>query len=364
VAALLVTGAKAAASVVSGSAVEWLRLPAVVKVANGRYTPDDEGGAVGDVMAQRAAMLADAVQSFRPDLVLVDRYPRGMQNELVPAFELLRRERPRVPAVLGLRDILDRPETVSDEWEAGAYGDAIRELYDAVLIYGDQSVFDAVTEYQFPDDIAAMTTYTGYLGDDVIARSAPELRARHTGTGRRLVVCTLGGGRDAAFLAETFLSATGLLARHGWDGVLITGPYMSTDDVARLRRHPRAAATRILELVSDVPSYLGAADAVVCMGGYNTMCEVLALAVPVVAIPRVQPREEQLMRCERFSERGLLSMLHPDRLSPNRLADAVTAVSETSMAGQPARFRRVAHHGIETTAARLALLLPVPVGPR
>jgi predicted glycosyltransferase len=365
--ALLVTGAKAVGSVVSGSGVDWLRLPAVIKVANGCYAPD-EGNEAGhhriDVLRRRADMIADAVRTFRPDLVLVDRYPRGMHDELTPAFEILQREHPEVPAVLGLRDILDRRETVWDEWQRARHSEAIRELYRSVLVYGDRSVFDAVEEYQLPDDIAAKTTFTGYLGDDVTAPSARQIRNRHRRPGRRLAVCTLGGGRDAYPVADTFLSAMGRLSRHGWDGLLVTGPYMSLDDVAKLRVHPMANRIPILEIVRDVPSHLGAADVAVCMGGYNTMCEVLALAVPAVAIPRIKPREEQLMRCERFAERGLLSVLRPDELRPGPLADAVVAVAEVSNPARLAPFRDIAHSGIETTATELASFLPVPVGER
>jgi predicted glycosyltransferase len=362
--ALLVTGAKAAARVVSASGVDWLGLPAVVKVANSRYEADDDGHPVSEVMRRRAALIEDAVRTFRPDLVLVDRYPRGIHDELVPAFEVLQRRDPEVPLVLGLRDILDRRETIWEEWQRARHTEAIRELYRSVLVYGDRSVFDAVTEYRFPDDIAAMTTYTGYLGDDVTAPNALDVRARYARPGRRLAVCTVGGGHDAYPVAGTFLNAMGRLARHGWDGLLITGPYMSVDNVARLRRHPIAGAIPILEIVPDMPSHLAAADAAVCMGGYNTMCEVLALTVPAVAIPRVRPRQEQLMRCAQFAERGLLSMLHPGRLSPRRLADAVASVGEPSRVAQPSRFHEIAHRGIEATAAQLASLLPVSVGPQ
>src|SRR5262249_24579485 len=161
-----------------GSGVGWLRLPAVRKVANSRYESDDDGHSVAEVVQRRTVMIADAVRTFRPDLVLVDSYPRGFHDELSPAFDVLQRERPGVPAVLGLRDILDRRETIWDEWRRGKHSEAIRELYRSVLVYGDGSVFDAVSQYQFPDDVAAMTTYTGYLGDDVLAPDALEVRAR------------------------------------------------------------------------------------------------------------------------------------------------------------------------------------------
>jgi predicted glycosyltransferase len=361
--ALLVTGAKAAATVVSRFGLEWLRLPAVAKVGKGRYETDEHGYSSGDIIAYRASMIADAVRTFRPDIVLVDRYPLGLRDELSPAFNILRRDR-EIPAVLGLRDILDDADTVKEEWATAGHSQRIRDLYHSVLIYGDRSVYDPVSQYQMPDDIADLTTFTGYLADDFDAADSLDVRNRFAPPGGRLVVCTLGGGKDAYQLAETFLSAARRLSVRGWNGLLVTGPYMSDEDVARLHAHPMATSIPIIEMVQDVPSHLAAADAVVCMGGYNTMCEVLALAVPAVAIPRTQPRQEQLMRCERFAARGLISILPPDRLSDGALAEAVLAVSESERGALGERCDDIARTGIEVTSSRLASLLPTAVGSR
>jgi predicted glycosyltransferase len=360
--ALLVTGAKAADRVVSRFGVDWLRLPAVAKIGNGLYEPDEDGYSEIDVIEHRAEMIADAVRTFRPDIVLVDRYPRGMHDELSPALDVLRRRSRDIPIVLGLRDILDDADTVREEWEGADHSQTIRGLYHSVLIYGDRSVYDPVAEYNMPEDIADRTTFTGYLADDFAALDSCDVRRRFARPGGRLVVCTLGGGKDAYELAETFLSAAGRLSVRGWDGLLVTGPYMAVEHVARLYAHPMAASIPIIEMVPDVPSHLAAADAVVCMGGYNTMCEVLALAVPAVTIPRTQPRQEQLMRCERFAARGLISTLRPDRLSERALADEVLTAAESKRGELGERFREISHRGIEVTSARLASLLPVAIG--
>lgn len=360
--ALLVTGAKAAGKVIAPFGEQWLRLPAVVKVANGRYVPDEEGFSAADVMLRRAELLTDAVRSFNPHLVLVDRYPRGMHDELVPALDVIRRCNPEVPVVLGLRDIIDRPDTVHEEWHRCRHAETIRDLYRGVLVYGDRSVFDPIIEYRIPDDVAAITTFTGYLADDMTTPMAAEVRGRCTRPGRRLVVCTLGGGGDAYRLAETFLTSCDRLSADGWDGLLVSGPYMPAAHTARLRAHPMARTVPVVEMVDDLPSHLAAADAVVCMGGYNTICEVLAVGVPAVAVPRVRPRQEQVMRCEAFAARGLISTLHPDRLSPDRLADAAVRAAELHTSGAADRFDRVAHTGINVSAGRLGGLLGALVG--
>lgn len=61
------------------------------------------------------------------------------------------------------------------------------------------------------------------------------------------------------------------------------------------------------------------------MGGYNTVCEAVGLGKRVVVVPRVHPRQEQLIRAQRFAQLGLVSMVHPNDLSPDRLQEAVWA---------------------------------------
>jgi predicted glycosyltransferase len=356
--AVLVTGARWADRVVAPFGVECVRLPSVVKVANGRYIVDDEAASVVEVMRKRSDVLADTVRDFRPDLLLVDRYPRGMHDELASALGVYAAERPGAPAVLGLRDILDTPAAIRHEWQAQGHSQAIRETYQTVLCYGDPAVYDPIREYGLPGDVAERIRFTGYLADDLLVGDALEVRRRHEAGDGRLAVCTLGGGKDAAFIAHAFLSAMDHLGRRGWSGVLITGPYMAADDVDSLRRHTAAARVSVIKMVDDVPSYLAAADAAVCMGGYNTTCEVLALAVPAVIIPRVEPRQEQRMRAERLGARGLVRWIHPNSLSARVLAGNIEGVAALPRAELAARIGTIAHRGVETSARHLAALLP------
>jgi predicted glycosyltransferase/nucleoside-diphosphate-sugar epimerase len=356
--AMLVTGAKSAERLAGPFAVECVQLPAVVKVANGRYAAEDGVGSFEEVLLRRSAVIADAVREFRPDLMLVDRYPRGMHDELAPALRVHAKGRSGGPAALGLRDILDTPAVIQDEWRAKLYSDAIRETYAIVLCYGDPGVYDPIREYSLPTDVAERVRFTGYLTDDLLAADALEVRHRHGIADRRLAVCTLGGGKDAAHIAHSFLSAMQCLRARDWSGVLIAGPYMAPDDVARLRRHEAARSVPVLRMVDDLPSYLAAADAAVCMGGYNTVCELMALAVPAVIVPRIQPRQEQRMRAERLSQRGLLRWLEPAQLSGRVLADSIESAASLPRHELAGRIGAIKHHGVRESARHLAGLLP------
>ena len=94
--------------------------------------------------------------------MIVDKVPRGAGGELEQALQELHAEG-WTRFVLGLRDVLDDPETVRREWKETGAEEAIHHFYDAVWIYGDRRVFDPVVEYQFGSQVAAKVSYSGYL---------------------------------------------------------------------------------------------------------------------------------------------------------------------------------------------------------
>jgi predicted glycosyltransferase len=69
------------------------------------------------------------------------------------------------------------------------------------------------------------------------------------------------------------------------------------------------------------------------MGGYNTICEILASKKAALIIPRVTPRQEQLIRAERMQELGLVDVLHPKDLSPRTLRNWLASRSPYQVAG-------------------------------
>lgn len=353
----MATGARGARRLVAGFPVNCIELPPVVKLGPGRYAPEDPALAGQDVVALRSELLADAVHRLRPDLLLVDRHPRGLLGELDDALSAFETCSPRGQAVLGLRDILDEPAAVAAEWDGYRLAETIRRRYPTVLCYGDRSVYDIAAEYDFDDEVAGRIRYTGYLTDGPLATDPLGVRWRH-GIRGRLAVCTLGGGKDAAAVAMAFLDAMMLMKGGGWRGVLITGPYMPASDVERLRAHPVGDAVKLVPVAEDVPSYLSAADAVLCMGGYNTTCEVLSLAAPAVLVPRIRPRLEQMMRAERLAARGLLDWIHPESLTPALVATALERVARRRRGGVAGNLDAISHRGVSLAAWMLTELLP------
>ena len=76
---------------------------------------------------------------------------------------------------------------------------------------------------------------------------------------------------------------------------------------------------KVLEFSTEMFNYMNAADLVVCMGGYNTMCEILTLEKQAIVVPRVAPVNEQWIRARRMQALGLVDVIHPEELTPEEM---------------------------------------------
>jgi predicted glycosyltransferase len=64
-----------------------------------------------------------------------------------------------------------------------------------------------------------------------------------------------------------------------------------------------------MPFLPQLEQLIGAADLVISMGGYNTLCEILSQHTPALIIPRETPRKEQLIRAEKLGEQGLIDYI-------------------------------------------------------
>src|SRR5207245_544805 len=110
-----------------------------------------------------------------------------------------------------------------------------------------------------------------------------------------------------------------------WQGIAIAGP-MTPDDELNLL-HARAARAKVIlhTFIPRLSTLFHSLDALVCMGGYNTLAEAALCAVPAVCVPRVAPRSEQLIRAQAFERLGILHLLHPRDLNPPALGATIQA---------------------------------------
>ena len=319
---LLITGAHEANFFALPARADFLTLPRLHKNSTGAYSAGKLDISIDDLISLRTDSICSALNSFRPDVLIVDKVPLGAFGELLPALKFLRK-RTNVKCVLGIRDVLDEPQTVRAESDSWIVQDAIDKYYDDIWVYGDQRVYDPILEYNWPESVAAKVKFTGYL-DQSSRLSAYEdspipVPINQESADRRLIVCTLGGGQDGFQLAKAFVES---LPAEGVTGILLTGPFMPKAEAAYINQIAANCPHLVVkEFSSEADHLIARADSVVTMGGYNSVCSVLSFGKRALVVPRVVPRLEQWIRAERLSRLGVIDVLHPDQLATSALRD-------------------------------------------
>ena len=312
---LMISGIRQAGAFAAPPGVDFLTLPAYHKDRTGTYQARSLALSAAALAKLRGEIIRAALENFAPDVFIVDNVPRGALDELIPGLDLLVRKG-RTRCILGLRDVIDSPSTVSRQWLQRRNFEAVRKYYDAVWIYGDPAVYDTATEYDFPSELRRKTRYTGYL-DPQHRDRAPGALCGATSScpeGAPYVLCAVGGGQDGADLARAFSLAT---RPHGMRGVIVTGPFMPDNEREWLTRHAAASGGQ-LTVMGFVPEPLELmlhAQAIVAMGGYNTVSEILSMGKHALIVPRCTPRKEQLIRAERLKAMGHIDYIRAETLT-------------------------------------------------
>jgi predicted glycosyltransferase len=354
---LMLIGCPAGAVFKLPTGVDFIKLPSIIKQDTGVWRPLRLRIGLERTQALRVATIQQVAHVFHPQVLLVDHVPVGVWGELLPVLEMLKRSNDPPLIVLGLRDILDRPEVTRALWESeGAYK-AIREYYDEIFIYGCREVFDTSSEYGLERDFAPRIRYCGYVCAEEHCKSKEQMR-RELQVEHQLIVVTGGGGVDAYPMMVTCMKALNSLGPHAdVEAIFITGPLMDHEQRERLRQHAKAQKVRVqvLTQVEDSLNYLNAADLVVTMAGYNTMCQVLQLRRRALVVPRSGPSAEQQMRARLFAERGLADVVFSEELLPKKMAAKL--VKNLQRKEDPSYDPTINTNGGRNAAARLAELL-------
>lgn len=325
---LLVTGSPVIHSLRLPPRLDYIKLPCLTRNGRNEYAAKYIETSTRDIIRLRAELIRAAAASFKPDLLLVDKKPLGVKSELRATMDYLRETQPQTQSILILRDILDSPAATVSAWQQGDFHELIHDYIDSVLILGTPEIFDAVRQYSFPALTRAKVRYCGYVRRKSGQRTREAIRrelrlCEHD----KLVLVTPGGGQDGYEIIRNYL--TGLndaLTTECFHSLIITGPEMPEPLRAALRK--QVGDNRhitLLEYTDDQMSYLNAADVVVSMGGYNTICEILSLQKRAVVIPRCRPVEEQWIRAQCLARLDLFAAIHPDELTPQRLLNQVLA---------------------------------------
>ncbi|MDH5750551.1 MAG: hypothetical protein OEY85_14675 [Rhodospirillales bacterium] len=319
---LILSGSPIISSFGFRTRVDFVRIPGVIKLTRGDYTSLSLDIGIDEMLKLRASIIQHTAEAFVPDIFLVDKEPLGLRGEVKDTLTMLKAR--GTPLVLGLRDVMDDPIMLAEEWERKNAVPALADLYDHIWVYGLPEVCEPLAGIPLSKKIQDKIKYTGYLRRTFSPAITPPSLATIIESEPYLLVTT-GGGGDGASLIDWVLRAYEHDPGITHPALLVLGPFMRSNLQAEfMERVNRLDKIHAITFDANVESLMANAAGVVAMGGYNTFCEILSFDKPGLIIPRTVPRLEQFIRASRAEELGLIRMLEdgPDR-SAKEMAKAL-----------------------------------------
>lgn len=353
---LILTGSPIAGRFAFPDQIDFVRIPGMIKKTNEEYLPLSIKINAQHALEIRKNIITATAKAFQPHLFIVDKEPLGLKKEVLPTLQWIRRCSPRTQTILGLRDIMDDRETVIPDWSGKGIYEILEKLYTEIWVYGEQRLYNPVVEYDIPETVSRKMVFTGYIPRRAVSAGQTVKTRREQGVQdhEKLVVVTAGGGGDGYRMMAAYLTMLSDLSRAlPIKSVLITGPFMPKQDRKEIFKRARKLGVRTFHFFRNMEKLLSAADVVVSMGGYNTICELMSLGTPSLIVPRQQPRKEQLIRANIFHDQHLVDYVPLEECAPDILEQKLFALLENAAAYRTAigNFRMT---GIETMRWRLA----------
>lgn len=327
---LILTGSPIVGRFALPDQIDFVRIPGMIKKTNEEYLPLSIKINPKHVLDIRKNIIKATAKTFQPQLLIVDKEPLGLKKEVLPTLKWLKRCLPGTRTILGLRDIMDESSVTIRDWtEKGIY-DVLDDLYDEIWVYGIRDFYDPIKEYAIPPSLSRKITFTGYIPRKIPNRKIVRKVRKKNGmkNGEKMVVVTAGGGGDGFAMMDTFLNMMEAGNKMPFKTVFITGPFMPREERDLISERAKKLGARAWHFYSRMEETIAAADLVVCMGGYNTVCEVLSQRKPSLIIPREVPRQEQLIRAQVLKSKMLADYIPWNGFNPETLLPKIVELLE------------------------------------
>ncbi|SDW76186.1 Predicted glycosyl transferase [Ruegeria halocynthiae] len=305
----------------------------------------DQDGVVANpaYFLARATGLTQAINSFKPQVLITELYPFGRRSlaaEFLSGLEAAR-ELPQPPVILSsIRDILAPP---SKPAKAARTDVVIAEFYDGVLVHSDPAITPLDSSWPVSGQLASRLHYTGFV--------APEAASSHPeGTGRGEIVVSAGGGSVGQPIFRAAIEAARKMPNRRWR--LLVGGQDAEARIAELS-HLAEGTSVLLETVRpDFRQMLPLVGASVSMCGYNTAMDLLQSGASAILIPFDDGKEvEQGLRARSLAQLTGIEVLNSSDLSGQSLADALNRVISDSRRPPMTEGFDGAHRSIEIATA-------------
>jgi predicted glycosyltransferase len=357
---LILTGSPIAGRFSFPEQIDFVRIPGMIKKTKDEYLPLSIKINARHALDIRKNIITATAKTFQPQLFIVDKEPLGLRKEVLPTLKWLQRCRPNTRAILGLRDIMDDAATVKKDWDEKGVYEVLESLYSEIWVYGDREFYDPIAEYDISESISRKIYFTGYIPRKIPGKEAVRNIRKELGVQQeeKLVVVTTGGGGDGYNVMRNYVNMLeSINGNLPFKSVLITGPFMPKKKRKKIFKRARKLGVRTFHFYRQMETIFAAADLVVSMGGYNTLCEILSQGTLSLVIPRETPRKEQMIRAQAFKRQNLVDFIPWGEFNPKILQEKILTLLES-----PDHYREAIAQfrltGIETMQQRLRQFRP------
>lgn len=268
---------------------------------------------VASARVERRRLIAQAVATTRPALLLVELFPFGRKKfagEILPMIRAVRRMGGKVAC--SLRDILvdARPDQQHHDERARWLVD---RYFDAVIVHADAAFARLEDSFHPRRPLRTPIVYSGFV--------TPTRGAERDLRRGEHVLVSAGGGSVGEPLFRTVLAARDL-AFPQLPLRIVAGPFLPEPAWSGLcAEAARRTGVEVVRHVPDMVNEMRAARASISQCGYNTALDLVVAGVPALVVPYATATEnEQERRAERLAAAGALMVLMNAAPSPQAMA--------------------------------------------
>jgi len=323
---LILTGSPLAGRFQFPEQVDFVRIPGMIKRTNDEYQSLSIKIDAKQALSIRTNIILATAQTFKPNLFIVDKEPLGLKKEVLPTLKWFKEEHPTTKTVLGLRDILDESSVIQKDWQEKNVYSYLDELYSEIWVYGNKEIYNPIEMYNIPAAIHNRVKFTGYIPRKRLCQKKRiSIRKRYRIMDEdKFVLVTTGGGGDGFEVIDHFLDMHDYYPTSlPFKSMIITGPFMPKRIREDIKKRAQKFGIKTVPFHPRMEELITAADLVISMGGYNTICEILTQQTPALIIPRESPRQEQLIRAKRLKSQGLLDFIPWTEVTPQKLREKI-----------------------------------------
>lgn len=337
--------------------IDYIHLPVLNGKPHHQYALHGLHLSAENTLKIRRKIVLSAVKTFQPDIVMLDDSLLNLPFEMQKLVAGIAAAAPQAKMIWGLSDTLGEPATVRQQWARYEIQPLFEHYADAILVFGTPQLFDAAREYHLSARIAQKLTYTGYLA----CHTFPSRRVRENlaRLNRRLPVVALapeGGANDFAMVDAYLRFLENRAGTSAIQSLIIAGPGIASPQKHALGQRAQRLPNVIFHRSGKhALHYLRFAEVVICAGGYNAMCEILAHRKKAIVVPSLPEQPANFHRARLFQQRGLVTMIPSQKYNASVLEETIAAMLHDRPRFLPRpSYEEIALDGVAKITAQMA----------